>query len=181
MGGITAVMAQLPTVLAASGRYVEDESTGPVWPVFVFMGLWVLFIGACYGLGIWALVESIRHRDDEFEAVGSNRVLWLVLVLVGLVACQPAGIVISPIFLIRVRPRLRAWRKEHPPPPPGYVAYVPVPYMPPPSTPPPAGPMPPPGVYPVPPAGPVYPSPPPPPQGPPPPPPPPAGPREPSR
>lgn len=174
MSGITAVMAQLPTVLAASGRYVEDEGTGPIWPVFVFFAVYALSLLAAYGLGIWALVDTIRHRDDEFEAVGSNRVLWLVLLLVGLVVCQPVALVAGLVFVIKVRPRVRAWRQAHPPPPPGYVAYVPVPYMPPPGT------QAPPGAYPPPPP-PVlmpYPPPPPPPS---PPAPPPAGPPEPSR
>lgn len=167
MSGITAVMAQLPTVLAAQGGYVERESTGPIWPMLVFFAVYALSLLGAYGFGIWALVDTIRHRDDEFEAVGSNRGLWLVLLLVGLVVCQPVALVAGLIFVVKVRPRVRAWRQDHPPPPPGYVAYVPVPYIPPPGT------YPPPGSYAPPP---------PPPQGPPPPPPaPPAGPPEPSR
>jgi hypothetical protein len=161
MGATVPVLAvDLGMVLQARGRY-DDTDSGPIWPIFAFLGVWGAVVLACYVFGIWALVESIRYRDDEFEAVGSSRVLWLVLTIVGLTACQPLGAVAGPLFLLRVRPRLRAWREEHPPPPPWAMPYgYGAPYPSPPgwgtpTSPPPTHPPPPPPAYPPPPPPPV--------------------------
>jgi hypothetical protein len=166
MSGITAVMAQLPTVLAAEGGYTRTTTDAdfPGWffgGFFVVWAVMMLFALAGYVFGIWAIVEVVRYREDEFASIGRNRTAWLVILIVGLVTCQVVAAGGGIWFLWKVRPELRDWREAHPPPPYGHVPYVPPP-----------GAYPPPGSY----------SPPPPaPQGPPPPPPPPAGPPEPSR
>jgi hypothetical protein len=131
-----------------------------------FLVLWAVLIVvslAGYVFGIWALVEVLRYREDEFEAVGKNRTTWLVLLIVGLAVCQPLGAVAGVLFLWRHRPELQAWREAHPVPPlspwvgpsgrgPGYgpappPGYGPAPgYGPPRSQAPPSGYGPPPGV-----------------------------------
>jgi hypothetical protein len=161
-------------VLAAEGGYrtYESDSGGsPGWFFGGFMIIWgVLMVVslAGYVFGIWSLVEIIRYREDEFDAVGLNRTTWLVLQIVGLVVCQAMGAVVGILFVWKKRPVLRAWREAHPGPP---VVYVPdMPYGPPPGyPPPPPGYGPPPG-YPQPPGyGAAPPPPPPPPAEPPPP------------
>jgi hypothetical protein len=147
-------------ILAAS-----NGGDPPAWFFGGFFVLWavMMVVGfASYGLGIWALVEIIRYRDDEFDAVGASRTTWLVLQIVGLVACQPLGLVVAIVFLLGPRKHLRAWRDEHPwapppvfwyPAPPGYgpppghgphpaPSWGPPPAAPPPNEPPWAGPSP---------------------------------------
>src|SRR3954463_9178800 len=108
MGPMTLLAHHLPAAVEVAARS-RRSGDGVEWGVLVLFAVWAVIIAGCYGLGIWALVDTIRHRDDEFEAVGTSRVLWLVLLLVGLLVCQPMGLVVALIFVIRIRPKVLAW------------------------------------------------------------------------
>jgi len=108
-------------VILAARSSNDDVDSVFVGLMFVLMGMWMLLVAAGYAFGIWALVEILRYREDEFEAVGRNRTTWLVLQIVGLALCQPMSAVVGVLFLWKHRPALRAWREAHPPPPPWYA------------------------------------------------------------
>jgi len=113
-------------ILAAEGGYQSYDSSGPGWffgGFFVLWGALMLLSVAGYVFGIWALVEILRYREDEFAAVGLNRTTWLVLQIVGLALCQPMGAVVGVLFLWKKRPILREWRQAHPVPPMMYLPY----------------------------------------------------------
>jgi hypothetical protein len=93
------------------------------------------------GVGLWAAIDAGRRPDHQFAFSGENKVLWIALPLACLGACQPAGIVVGLIYLVRIRPRLDAvaswpiWPAPWPvaPGPPGpWFPPVPSPAPPPP-------------------------------------------------
>jgi len=66
----------------------------------------ILLLGtACLAFTVWALVDAAKRTDEEFAAVGHQRMLWLVLLGVG--ALTQFGVVVAIAYLIAVRPRLR--------------------------------------------------------------------------
>ncbi len=79
------------------------------------------------GLTIWALVDAAGRPDEAWQRAGQTRVLWIVLLAVGLVFCL-LGLIVAAIYLLSIRPQLvRAVGgppppyPPTPPPPPGPV------------------------------------------------------------
>ena len=110
-----------------AARSSDDGIAGAFFAIFAVV--WVVLLAvsvASYVFGIWALVEILRYREDEFTALGKSRTTWLVLVIVGLLVCQPVGLVAGGLFLWKHRPELRAWREAHPAPAPGWYGAAPV-------------------------------------------------------
>ncbi len=64
-------------------------------------GLIALFVLAAAGVNIFAIVDVARRSDREFKAVGSEKTMWLILVLL-------AGIPAAIAYLAAVRPRLES-------------------------------------------------------------------------
>lgn len=75
------------------------------------LGVVILF-WAAWGLGIWAIVHAARTPDPAWSAVGSSRVMWIMLILGGtfLFPIVPIlslpGLVLSIVYLTAVRPKL---------------------------------------------------------------------------
>ncbi len=83
------------------------------------LGLLALSVLAAIGVNIFAIVDVARRSDREFKAVGSEKTMWLVLVLL-------AGIPAAIAYLAAVRPRLVA----APPVPLALPGWYPDPAMP---------------------------------------------------
>jgi Protein of unknown function (DUF2510)/Phospholipase_D-nuclease N-terminal len=83
------------------------------------LGLLALSVLAAIGVTIFAVVDVARRSDREFKAVGSEKTMWLVLVLL-------AGIPAAIAYLAAVRPRLEG----APPVPLALPGWYPDPAMP---------------------------------------------------
>ncbi len=56
-------------------------------------------------LGVIALVDATRRSDAEWARASQNKILWVVLIAVGFVACI-FGVVIDLVYLLSIRPQL---------------------------------------------------------------------------
>ncbi len=65
------------------------------------LGLLALSVLAAIGVNIFAIVDVARRSDREFKAVGSEKTMWLLLVLL-------AGIPAAIAYIAAVSPRLVA-------------------------------------------------------------------------
>ncbi len=88
--------------------------TGSALGVGIFL-IWIaclvafsLVAVAAVGLSVWMVVDASRRPDHQFASAGVDRTLWIVLASVGLMLCQPLGLVASIIYFTSVRPRLDA-------------------------------------------------------------------------
>jgi H+/Cl- antiporter ClcA len=84
-------------------------SVGSVVGLSVFLAVWVGFLVVL----IVSLVQVVRIPDHQFRAAGSEKVTWILLV----VLLNPVG---GLIWLLSKRKKLRAARGVIPPPPPGW-------------------------------------------------------------
>ena len=54
----------------------------------------VLFIILAIGIvavSIWAIVDVLRRPKTTFQQISQNKLLWVILLVVALVACWPRG------------------------------------------------------------------------------------------
>ena len=56
----------------------------------------------------WALVDAIARPSGAFQAAGSNKAMWIALIVVGWLFTLVLGVVASLIYLGSIRPRVRA-------------------------------------------------------------------------
>jgi uncharacterized protein YybS (DUF2232 family) len=64
----------------------------------------ILLIGVVpYALIIWALVDAASRPDGAWQQSGQSKVLWIVLLAVGLLVCV-IGVVLALVYLIAIRP-----------------------------------------------------------------------------
>jgi hypothetical protein len=87
--------------------------TADAGAVFVggFIFLWFLLIAlilATLALSIWMIIDAAQRPDWQFQVTGQNKILWIVLGVVGIAVCQLAGLIAAPIYLLSVRKRLNA-------------------------------------------------------------------------
>ena len=57
-------------------------------------------------LGILVAIDASRFPDAAFDAAGTSKVLWIVLPLVGIVACGVVTIVAAIVWYSTYRPRV---------------------------------------------------------------------------
>jgi hypothetical protein len=57
-------------------------------------------------LGIWVAVDASRLPTHAFERAGTSKTLWIVLPLVGFVACGVVTIVAAILWFATYRPRV---------------------------------------------------------------------------
>jgi hypothetical protein len=89
----------------------------------VFAGLWLVFVVlvlASLGTFVWSLVDMFGRPESQWKAIGQERALWLLLILL-------AGLPASIGYLVAIRPKLvrvaLASSHAHPqlvPAPPGW-------------------------------------------------------------
>ncbi|MFN8104671.1 MAG: PLDc N-terminal domain-containing protein [Acidimicrobiia bacterium] len=96
---------ELHSLLAAPSSV---DTTGAGAAVGIGIGFLVLYfavIVAAIVLFIWALIDCLRYPDQAWEAVGQQKIVWiLVIVLVG---C------IGPLLYFFIpRPKLKAWKES---------------------------------------------------------------------
>jgi hypothetical protein len=54
-------------------------------------------------ISVWALIDTLTRPEWAWQASGQNKVLWIVLNIVGFFIC---GLVIGLIYLIAIRPKV---------------------------------------------------------------------------
>ena len=70
----------------------------------------ILFVVAFVGFPVWAVVDAVRASDQQWEAIGQSRTVWLILLVVLTVAAAPFGFVLSVVYLLTIRPKLATAR-----------------------------------------------------------------------
>lgn len=60
-----------------------------------FILIWLVAIA----VWVYGLVDAARRPDSEYQAVGSSKVLWIVLIVV-------LGVIGSLIYLLAIRPKM---------------------------------------------------------------------------
>ncbi|HEV8295811.1 MAG TPA: DUF2516 family protein [Acidimicrobiales bacterium] len=108
--------------------------------IFVVLVI-VAIVAVFYALPIWTIVDAARRPDWQFQLTGTNKTVWIVLAIVGMVVCAPVGLVSGIIYLASVRPKLEQIQPPHgwgytPWGPTPFPGYAPPPPMPPPGAPP---------------------------------------------
>lgn len=56
-------------------------------PDLLILGFFVLFGFLPLVLGVWTAIDASRYPDSAFAAAGTSKTLWIVLPLVGILAC----------------------------------------------------------------------------------------------
>jgi hypothetical protein len=57
---------------------------------------------------IWALVDAISRPSGAFAAAGSNKALWITLIIVFWLLTGIVGPILAVVYLASIRPRVRA-------------------------------------------------------------------------
>jgi hypothetical protein len=66
-----------------------------------FFGIWFGLGVASFGVWLWALIDAARRPDWAYTASASSKTLWIVLIAV-------LGAIPAIIYLLAIRPRIRA-------------------------------------------------------------------------
>jgi hypothetical protein len=86
--------------------------------LFIIFGLFGIVPIA---LGIWVAVDASSFPDWAFERAGTSKTLWIVLPLVGVVACGVITIVAVLVWFMSYKPRVVAARDSGGPPGPSWA------------------------------------------------------------
>jgi hypothetical protein len=68
-------------------------------------GAWLIFPLVGLVISIWALVDTVSRPEWAWQASGQNKVLWIILNIIGFFIC---GLVIGLIYLLAIRPKVAA-------------------------------------------------------------------------
>jgi Protein of unknown function (DUF2516) len=68
--------------------------------------LLVVFIGLV--VPVWAIVDAAMRPSGAFSAAGSSKTMWIVLIVVGWLVTGLIGVVLAGVYLVSIRPRVRA-------------------------------------------------------------------------
>jgi len=77
---------------------------GPEFVVIAIVSIVVLVFP------VWALVDAVMRRPQDFDRIGQSRTTWIVLLLLGVFCFGIVGAVLGIYYLLSVRPKLRARR-----------------------------------------------------------------------
>jgi hypothetical protein len=58
-------------------------------------------------VGIVSAVDAANQPDWAWEQAGENKTMWIVVPLVGLVACGVVGLIAGIVYFVSVRPQVR--------------------------------------------------------------------------
>lgn len=57
---------------------------------------------------MWGIIDAAIRPREEWDRIGQSKVLWIVLQGGGLFVFLVVGFVLSLVYLLTVRPKLRA-------------------------------------------------------------------------
>jgi heme A synthase len=84
---------------------VLNYVSGSWLPSMFFILIAVLI--ASFVAVIWALIDSVSRSDQEFAAVGSSRILWIVLIVFGTLLGGMVGLAAAIVYLAAIRPKMQ--------------------------------------------------------------------------
>jgi hypothetical protein len=96
----------------------DDVSPGAVVAILLF-GLVGL---AVFALEIWAFIDVIKRPDWAFQAAGTSKTTWILLLVLGFFLCGPVSLVAAIIWLASKRAQVDAAERGAPP---GYRSVAP--------------------------------------------------------
>jgi hypothetical protein len=68
--------------------------------------LFILVVGLM--VPVWAIIDAASRPSGAFSAAGSSKAMWLVLIVVGWLVTGLIGIILALVYLVSIRPRIRA-------------------------------------------------------------------------
>lgn len=60
------------------------------------------------GVPIWAFIDAAIRPDAAWKQAGANKVLWMILIGVGMSVCGLPGLVLSIVYFATIRPKVKA-------------------------------------------------------------------------
>ncbi len=75
---------------------------GPVSAVIL------LVLVASFVVSLWALIDAAIRPRAAFDAAGQNKILWIVLPIVGIVFLGVIGGILGLVYLGVIRPKVRS-------------------------------------------------------------------------
>jgi hypothetical protein len=68
----------------------------------------VIFAVATLAVTIWAIVDAASRPAGAFTAAGSNKTLWITIMVIGWLVTGLIGLILACVYLGSIRPRVRA-------------------------------------------------------------------------
>jgi hypothetical protein len=68
----------------------------------------VIYALATLAVTIWAIVDAASRPAGAFTAAGSNKALWITIIVIGWLVTGLIGLVLACVYLASIRPRVRA-------------------------------------------------------------------------
>jgi hypothetical protein len=72
------------------------------------VALWLVIGLVGVAVTIWALVDAISRPTAAFAAAGSNKALWIILIVAFWLLTGVIGPILAIVYLASIRPRVRA-------------------------------------------------------------------------
>ena len=76
------------------------------------LGIYELFVVVIALTGIiisiFSVVDAARRRDKQWDAIGVNKGLWIILMALGAWLCFPVGLIAAIYYVAVLRPRLES-------------------------------------------------------------------------
>jgi Protein of unknown function (DUF2516) len=77
--------------------------------IFGVDGIIILFLPlVSLVFALWALIDAATRPGPAFQAAGQNKVLWIILPIVGLFFFFVVGGILGIVYLAAIRPKIRA-------------------------------------------------------------------------
>jgi hypothetical protein len=77
--------------------------------VAAYVLLWAV-VACCLALSIWAIADVVATPGEAFDAAGSSRKRWLMLLVFFTLALDVFGVVLAVAYFSLIRPKLRPFR-----------------------------------------------------------------------
>ena len=81
---------------------VAGVFTGAIGTLFLLLGLASIFIA------VWALIDAAIRPTMAFQAAGQNKVLWIILPIIGLFFFGFIGGILGAVYLGVIRPKVKS-------------------------------------------------------------------------
>jgi hypothetical protein len=75
-------------------------------------GVWIFVYMALLLVPLAALVDTVRHRADEWAQADSSKVTWIIGLIVGLVFCAPIGALLGLLYFATAGRQLSQIRRD---------------------------------------------------------------------
>jgi hypothetical protein len=69
--------------------------------------IWLVIVVGL-ALTVWAVADAISRPSSAFAAAGSNKAMWIALIVVFWLLTDIVGAILAVVYLARIRPRVRA-------------------------------------------------------------------------